>query len=363
MSTLSLRDLNRTFLHRQWLLERQNQPILMGVERLIGLQSQIPNPPYIGLWSRLMNFQREALSELMHQRQAVRVPSFRSTLHVMSARDYQTMHPLILPALIKGMNSFHGRNLQGVDVPVLVEKSKSYLAEAPRSMGEIKDYLQPFEPNRMGEALNYAARTFIPLVQVPPAGTWGSGTMAKYALAEQWLGGMSEAMPVLEFFKRYLSAAGPASVMDFQTWAGLTNLQKELMPYRDQFKRYQTEDKRELWDIPHGEIITGDTPAPVRFIPEYDNLLISHQDRTRILADKDRTKVFLTAGRVLGTVLIDGFVGAIWKAEKPSKKSLTISIEPFMSLSQTHHAAILDEAGQLATWMAEGATPDVKIRD
>lgn len=359
--TLSLRELNRTLLHRQFLLERQTTPVLSAVERLIGLQSQVPNPPYIGLWSRLVDFERAALTQSMEARQVVRVPSFRSTLHLMSAADYQRMQPVFLPALVKGMRSFHGRNLEGLDLPALVEKSKPHLSEAPRTMGEIKNFLLQYEPDRFGEALNYAVRTFLPLVQVPPGGTWGSGTMAKYALAEQWLGGMGQPMTPVEMFKRYLANAGPASVMDFQTWAGLTNMSKELAPYRDAFTVYQTDGKREVWDIPNGEIISGDVFAPIRFVPEYDNILISHQDRTRILAEADKSKVFLTAARVLGTVLLDGFVGAIWRIEKPTKKSLTITIEPFATLSVADRAGILDEGERLARWMDSTAHIEVNI--
>jgi hypothetical protein len=282
----------------------------------------------------------------------------------MSAADYQVMQPVFLPALIKGMNSFHGRNLQGLDLSALVEKSKPYLTEAPRAMGELKDFLLQYEPDRMGEALNYAVRTLLPMVQVPPGGTWGSGSMAKYALAEHWLGGMGESLSSLDMFKRYLNAAGPANVMDFQTWAGLTNLQKELVPYRDQFTIYQTEDKREVWDIAGGEIIGGEMPAPVRFVPEYDNLVISHQDRTRIIADGNKSKVFLSAGRVTGTVLIDGFVGAVWKIEKPIKKSLVIVIVPFAPLSPAIRAVVLAEGEKLAHWIdASAAQVAVELRD
>lgn len=358
--TLSLRELNRTFLHRQWLLQRQDQPALSAVQQLVGLQSQIPNPPYIGLWSRLDRFERDSLTGLMEARLAVRVPAFRSTLHVMSAADYRVMQPVFLPALIKGMNSFHGRNLQGLDLPALIKTVKPYLAQAPRTMGEIKDFLLRYEPERMGEALNYAVRTLLPLVQVPPGGTWGSGTMAKYALAEDWLGGMGEPMSPLDLFKRYLSAAGPANVMDFQTWAGLTNLQKELAPYRDQFTLYQTTDGRELWDIPASDIIGGETPAPIRFVPEYDNLLISHQDRTRIIADVDKPKVFLSAARVASTVLIDGFVGAVWKIEKPTKTSIAIAITPFAPLSADVRDEIIAEGEKLARWLDANA-PQIAV--
>lgn len=360
-NTLSLRQLNRTLLHRQMLLARQPNDPYSAVGRLGAMQSQLPNPPYLGLWARLENFQRADLTALMESRQVVRVPWNRSTLHLVTDTNHQRFRPLIAPALVRGMKSFHGRNLDGVDLDLLVREAISHLAGAPRSMGEVKDHLLKTFPDRMGEALNYAARTLIPLVQVPPGGTWGVGSMAKYALAEQWLGAPGEAAPLVDFFRHYLTGYGPASVMDFQVWTGLTSLQKPLAPYRDTFTIYRDEDGRELWDLPGAEIIDGDAPAPIRLVPEYDNLVIAHQDRRRILADDDRKKVFLTAARVLGTVLIDGFAAGVWKLEKPTKKSLRVAVEPFGTLSPADRQAVAEESERLARWVDEAAACEVVI--
>jgi hypothetical protein len=360
-TTLTLRQLNRTLLHRQMLLARQTIDPYSAVRRLGAMQSQLPNPPYLGLWARLDDFQRADLTALMESRRVVRAPWNRSTLHLVTDEDHQKFRPLIAPALVRGMKSFHGRNLDGLDLDALVSEAIPHLAEAPRSMGEVKDHLLKIYPDRMGEALNYAARTLIPLVQVPPGGTWGVGSMAKYALAEQWLGASGEAASLADFFRHYLTGYGPASVMDFQVWTGLTGLQKPLAAHRDAFTVYRDEGGRELWDVPGGDIINGDAPAPVRLVPEYDNLVIAHQDRRRILADDDRKKVFLTAARVLGTVLVDGFVAGVWKLEKPTKKLLRVVVEPFGALSPSDRQAVADESERLARWVDEAAACEVVI--
>lgn len=360
MIKLSLKDLNRTYLARQHLLARADLSPVGMVQHLCALQSQLPNPPYLALWARLATFERASLTDALHAGQVLRVPWLRSTLHLTSPADYARFRPQVLPALVKGLRSFHGRNLTGIDPERVAQAALPYLTEAPRTMGDIKKYLMPQFEGVDGEALNYAVRTYLPLAQVPPGGTWGSGALAKYAPVAI---DESEAGALEDFFVRYLRAYGPASVMDFQTWAGLTNLQKPLAPLRDRLTVYGTEDGREVWDVPDGQIVDGTQAAPVRLVPEYDNAVIGHQDRTRILPEADRTKVFLSAARVLGTVLVDGFVAGVWKLERPTKKRLTVVIEPFRAWGTNDRAAVEDEAARLAVWVDGEAERAVLMRE
>jgi hypothetical protein len=357
---LSLKDLNRTYLARQHLLAPADLSPLSMVEHLCALQSQLPNPPYLALWARLATFERASLTDALHGGQVLRVPWLRSTLHLVSSADYARFRPHVLPALVKGLRSFHGRNLTGTDPEQVAQAAVPYLTEAPRTMGDLKNHLIPQFAGVDGEALNYAVRTYLPLAQVPPGGTWGSGALAKYALVPA---NPSDASPLEQFFVRYLRAYGPASVMDFQTWAGLTNLQKPLAPLRDRLTVYLADDGRELWDVPGGTLVDGTAPAPVRLLPEYDNAVIAHQDRTRILPEADRTKVFLSAARVLGTVLVGGFVAGVWKLERPTKKRLSVVIEPFGAWAPSDRAAVQDEAARLAHWVDGEAERAVLIRD
>ena len=159
------------------------------------------------------------------------------------------------------------------------------------------------------QAMAYAVRSHLPLAQIPPSGTWGAGTGATYTTAASWLGPAAPAdLPTL--FRRYLAAFGPADVMDFQTWTGMTRLKSRLKETLSTLAAYRAQDGRVLVDLPDQPILDGDAPAPIRFLPEYDNILIAHKDRNRILPDAWRKRVFVSAGRVLGTVLVDGFVAA-----------------------------------------------------
>ncbi len=316
-TALSLRQLNRTLLARQLLLERSRLDCLVAIETLVALQSQIPNPPYIGLWTRLQRFQRRDLTSLLESRQVLRAPWLRSTLHLVSAPDHQRFQPVIQPALARGLRSFFGARARDLDIERLIEIAKPYLEAETPAIGALRDKLQEHEPERDKQAMAYAVRSYLPLAQIPPSGTWGVGTRATYTTAESWLGAPASASTEPDaLFRRYLAAFGPANVMDFQTWTGMTSLKTRLAPALKDLVTYQDESGKMLNDLPDLPIAAADAPAPVRFLPEYDNILIAHKDRGRILPEAQRKKVFVSAGRVLGSVLIDGFVGAIWKSRR-----------------------------------------------
>lgn len=332
VQTLTLTQLNRTLLARQLLLERQAIQPIEAIEQLIGLQSQIPNPPYIGLWTRLASFKRNDLTQLMESKQIVRAPLMRSTLHLMTASDHQSYQPVLQPALTRALKAFYGKRAKGLDIEKLIQVTKPFIEEQPRTTGEIKAKLLEVEPEQDGDAMAYAVRNYLALVQVPPSGTWGTGTRAEYTTAELWLGHTNPST-LENLLHRYLSAFGPASIMDFQAWVGIPSLTKVITPMKESLVIYQNEDGKELLDVPDMPILDEDTPSPIRFVPDYDNLLVSHKDRNRIIADDDRKYVFLSAARVLGTVLIDGFVGATWKITQ-DKTMTTLSISLFQSVDK-----------------------------
>lgn len=222
--------------------------------------------------------------------------------------------------------------------------------------------LSQIAPGRDGDALAYAARTYLPLVQVPPGGTWGSGSSAAYALAEAWLDQplvTSEDPRVLII--RYLAACGPATVLDVQAWSGRTRLKDEVEKLRPDLRILRDEQGNELFDLPDMPLPPGDAPAPPHFVPEYDNLVLSHADRTRVIADADRSKVFLSAGRVRATFLLDGFVRGVWKIETV-KRHATLVIEPFEVLTETEQAALAEEGERLLRFAEDRAeTFDVRF--
>jgi hypothetical protein len=351
---LTLRELNRALLTRQMLLKRQPIDVLEAVEKLVGLQAQVPNPPYIGLWTRLESFARADLTTQMEQRQIVRAALMRSTLHLMTAADHNRFRTALQPALAKALNAFFGQRARGLDIERLCQAARPFIEAQPRTTGELRAHLLSIVPDADGEAMAYAVRNFLPLIQIPPGGTWGSGA-GSYATSAQWLGEpVSDGDHLGELLFRYLAAFGPASVMDFQTWTGITKLGGTLDPFRRDLITLRDEQGRELLDLPGQPLPPGDTPAPVRFIPEYDNLLIAHADRTRIIADEDRPKVFLSAGRVRSTVLVDGFVAGAWKIEK-ARKAAALVIEPFRDLDDADQSALAAEGERLVSFVEDQA--------
>lgn len=354
-TTLTLRQLNRALLSRQLLLHRAELTPYEATQALVGLQAQVVNPPYIGLWTRLKAFQRADLVNLIDQRKIVRAAFFRSTLHLVTDTDYLQFWRSVQPALVRGFRSFHGTRIKGLDVDQLVATATPFYAAQPTTPAEQRQYLTTLAPDRDANSLEYGVRSYLPLVQMPPGGFWGKGGSIRYVMADQYFGRAPvESDDPRPLILRYLAAFGPASVMDVQAWSGLTKLKAVMERLRPELVIYQDENGVELFDLPDAPLPPADTPAPVRFMPEYDNLVLSHADRNRVLPDVHRSKVLLSAGRVRSTLLVDGFVRGAWKIEA-TKKSATLLIEPFEPLSATVQSELADEGERLLRWVGDGA--------
>ena len=344
--TLTLRELNRATLARQMLLDREKMPVLDAVRRLIGLQAQVVSPPYVGLWTRLDGFRAGDLTDGLKGRKIVRATLMRSTLHLMASDDYLLLRPALQPALARALNSFFGKRAKGLDTDGIVAAARSYLDEEPRAYGELRSSLAELYPDRDPEALAYAARTYLPMVQVPSEGAaWGFSNRPPYATSEAWLGGPpSGPQAPRELVLRYLAAFGPATIRDVQAWSGMVRLKEPVEALRPELQTFRDEGGNELLDLPQAPLPAPDVAAPVRFLPEYDNVLLAHADRTRIVADEHRSLVFLSAGRVRATFLVDGFVAGTWKVEGRGG-SARLVIEPFRPLPEEERQA-LDEEGE-----------------
>ena len=350
---LTLRELNRATLARQMLLERKNTSALRAVGRLAGLQAQVASPPYVGLWTRLEGFGHEELTRLMQERLVVRATLMRATLQLMSAEDYLLLRPALQPALTRSMRSITGKRLDGVDVDRLVGAAREFFEEEPRTFADLRPLLSGLEPDRDQSVLAYAVRTQLPLVQVPSGGVWGYSGKAPFTTPERWLGrppSGSEDPRVL--IRRYLAAFGPATVRDVQTWSGRTQLKQPVEDLKPELRTFSDEKGNELFDIPEAPLPSEDAPAPPRFMPDYDNLVLSHVERERVVPEEHRKKVFLSAARVRATFLIDGFVRGAWKIEK-TKKTATLLIEPFEPLSTENREALVTEGERLVRFVAE----------
>ncbi|MDR3633273.1 MAG: winged helix DNA-binding domain-containing protein [Isosphaeraceae bacterium] len=353
--TLSRRALNRALLARQMLLAREAVTPLRAVERLVGLQAQQAHPPFVGLWTRVAGFERAALSRLLQGRAIVRATLMRGTLHLMSAADYLVLRGPLQPGLSAGMHAVLRERAKDLDIPALVTLARRCFEERPRTFTELRDAFLEVFPGADERAMGYAVRTHLPLVMVPDASAWGFPADADFAVAESWLGkapGSEEKADSLVL--RYLAAFGPAAAADVQTWSGLVGMRDVLERLRPQLQTFRDERKRELFDLPEAPRPAEETPAPVRFVPGFDNLVLSHADRTRIIADEHRTQVTTRNLQVLPTFLVDGFVAGTWKTAR-GKKTATLTLSPFVRLPAAAKAQLAEEGEALLGWVEPDA--------
>lgn len=344
---LKLRELNRATLARQMLLERAAFSVPTAIERLVGLQAQLALPPYVGLWTRLGNFRRETLAHAIETRQVIKATLMRATLHLFTAEDYLRFRTTLQPALTGAGSAIAKRFGAEFDLGKLLAAAGQYICEKPRTFAEISEMVAKLMPDIEVGPLRYTVRTHLPLVQVPINSGWGYSNKPAFTLAETWLGRPIPTEDNLrELVFRYLAAFGPASATDMQTWSGLPKLKDTFAKLKPELQSYCDEGRRELFDLPDQSLPEADAPAPVRFLPEFDNLLLSHSNRTRVIADEYRAKVYLPGLRVAATILVDGFVRGAWKIEK-NKTSAALVIEPFDKLSKRDRAALIEEGEQL----------------
>ena len=312
---LSRRALNRATLARQLLLERATMPAQDAVSHLVGLQAQVPLNPYTALWSRLAGFQPAELAGLMVDRKVVRIVVMRATIHLVTAEDCLLLRPLTQVVLDKELarHPEFAPALRGIDVKPVLAYARDVLAKSPLSTGRLRAVIGERFPGLPAGALAYACRCLLPLVQVPPRGVWGRSGQVTLTTAEAWLGRPTVADPSIdEVILRYLGAFGPASVADAATWSRLTGLRKVFERLRSRLATFRDERGRELFDLPDAPRPGAEVPAPARFLPEYDNLLLSHDDRSRFGTDEDRAALWYGSGPVHGTALSDGVVRATW---------------------------------------------------
>jgi hypothetical protein len=346
--------LNRALLARQLLLRRRSQPAKATIERLVGMQAQSPNAPYLGLWSRLVDFRTDELARLLTSRKVVRTVLMRSTIHLVTADDCLTLRPLVQPVLERDL--FGNRKpTKDLDRAALIDATREVLADGPLTKPELEAGLSRHFTVDDPEHLTYAARCYATLVQVPPRGVWGEGGVVRYATAESWLGrGLDPSTTIDDVVLRYLAAFGPASTMDVQTWIGLTRLQEVLERLRPQLRTFRHPSGRELFDLPRAPRPNPDTPAPPRFLPEFDNVLLSHADRAHVI-DLEHRQIIATSNGLKPTLLVDGFVAATWKLETKGDRA-TIVVQPFVQIPKAEQREVGVEAEKLIGFLAPQAT-------
>jgi Winged helix DNA-binding domain len=366
---LNDRALNRALLARQTLLEPAPLPegpgragaVIAMVEHLAGLQAQAPFPPYYGLWSRLAGFQPGDLAELLVSRQVVRIALMRSTIHLVSARDCLTFRPLLQPALDRSLSTIFGKQFAGLDTGALAAAGRALVDAEPRTFGELGGLLAADWPGHPPNALAQGVRVLVPLIQVPPRAVWGSAGQSRHTSAQAWLGSALDPSPSPgAFVTRYLAAFGPATVADVQAWSGLTRLAEVVEVLRPGLRTFRDERGRELFDLPDAPRPSPGTPAPARLVAEFDNLVLSHADRARVISPDHRQRLNTRNGIFPGTVLVDGFVAGMWRITR-SRGAPTLTIELFTSVSPADRDAIVAEAERLLGFAAPGDGYEIRF--
>jgi Winged helix DNA-binding domain len=365
MERLLPRALNRALLQRQLLLRRAQIPVSEAIERLLGLQAQAPMPPYFGLWSRLEGFDPHELGHLLEDREAVRLTLMRGTVHLVTVRDALLLRPLVQRVIERGHNGAFGRRMGGADPAELATAATELLGEAPLTARELGKRL--VEERGIGddvEAIGYAARVYAPLVQVPPRGVWGAGGQARYATLEAWTGRELEPEPSIDaVVLRYLGAFGPASVMDMQHWSGLTRMKTVFERLRPRLVTFRDDRGKELFDLPDAPRPGPEAPAPVRLLGEYDNVLLGHADRRRIIPEDFPWQAMLGPGRFVNNLLVDGVLRATWWLERDGKRRTTLAVRPFRPFSPAERDEVAAEAQAIVDFAAGAEVRDVRFEE
>ena len=349
---LTTRAINRATLARQLLLERTTMPLTGVLEHLVGLQAQTPHTAYVGLWSRIAGFRPDELSELMLSHEVVRIALMRSTIFLVSARDAWALRPLIQVVHDRMFQGQFGRRLEGLDRTAILAAGRAYLEVEPRTFKALGEHLVADWPGRDHLALEMLVRTGVPLVQVPPRGLWGRSGAVKHTSIEAWLGERPvDWLTIDALVLRYLRAFGPASVMDAQTWCGLTKLREVFERLRPGLVVFRDERGRELFDLPDAPRPDPDLPAPPRFLYNFENMLLSYADRSRAIDPERVRHIAVRANEAISTFLVDGFVAGTWKVERERDRA-SLVIRPLVPLTRDDERALLDEGEALLAFLA-----------
>lgn len=361
MTVLDNRALNRATLARQLLLDRADVPVAEAVAHLCGLQAQEPQEPFTGLWTRLTGFEPATLSDLLVRRSVVRTHLMRRTVHLLTADDtlaWRARHDTMLRQRVLGV---YREELKEVDLDELARAGADVTADGePRTAAEIVRELAPRwpgpGPRPLGEMVVAA---LVPMAQAPPRGLWRAKGGVRNVALSSWLGRPFDppapegADPVGQVLvRRYLAAYGPAATADLRAWSGLTGLPAAVAALREELVSFRDERGRELLDLPDAPRPDPGAPAPVRFLPAFDNAILGYQDRSRIVDDAHRG--LSVAGE--RAVLVDGRVAATWTVAEGA-----VTVTPLRPLSRADRDAVADEGRELSSFLSDGESRRVRV--
>ena len=352
---LTRRQLNRATLARQLLLERADIPITDAVGRLAGMQMQEEPPVHVGLWSRLAGLTREAVLAAFHDRSLVRGTAMRGTLYAFPADDFAWVRPTIGPGLAEDALRYVSKTASPAEVSAAIDHLTAVLAAGPLTADRMRDEVAALIPGCDVRTVTYAARMTLPLVQLPGGGRAGVSAFAMktpFALAESWLGRPLPTEPDLpELVRRYLAAYGPATAADIGAWTGVPGPAALLKSMLGELVTYRGEGKSVLYDVPDGPMPDPETPTPPRLLPAFDNLLLSHKDRTRVDTDEHRARLYQKGNlRILASILVDGEAVGTWRIET-ARRVATLTILPFVPITNPDRLALAEEAERVAHFL------------
>jgi hypothetical protein len=352
---LDARALNRATLARQLLLARSELPVAAAVAHLGGMQAQEPQEPVVGLWSRLTDLDPAELDAGLEQRRLVRLHLMRRTVHLVTAEDAERWRPRHQELLRARTAATYVRELAGTDLDAVADAAHDLLADGrDRSLGEVGRALADRWPGPGPRVLGEVAVVgLLPTVQLPPRGTWRSTAGARYGLLSTWLGREAAPDPTTDedLVRRYLAAFGPAASADLRAWCGLTGLPQAVAAVRDELVSFRDARGRELLDLPDSPRPDADTPAPVRLLPAFDNVVLGLADRSRVVDDVHRG--LSVAGARL--VLVDGRVAATWThAPDGTRAGGTLTVTPLHRLTRAQRTEVDEEATRLAAFLYDG---------
>jgi hypothetical protein len=354
---LTQRALNRTLLARQLLAERSPMAPAEALEHLVGLQAQNPGSPYQALLARLSGFDPLELSGLLERREAVRMVLMRGTIHLVTADDAARLRPVVQPVLDRELfaNRTWARGVTGVDLDPVLALGRELTDERPRSLAELRTEIAARWPERNAASLAYSIRNLLPTVQATPRGLWGRTGGVALTTLDRWTGRpLADPSTIDDVIPRYLRAFGPAAVADAAAWSRLTGLRDPFERLRPSLRTFRDERGRELFDVPDAPILTGDEPAPVRLLPDYDNALLAHADRTRIVPPLDWPS--LGDNVTMPTFLVDGFVAGYWKPAGTGA-AVAIEVHPLAPVGPAARHEVEAEAAALLAMLEPRADP------
>jgi hypothetical protein len=345
---LTTRHLNRALLARQQLLERSSLGLTAVMEQMGGIQTQYAPAGYIGLWSRMRDFERPMLTRALEGRIAVQATLMRSTIHTVSASDYWPMEIGVRRIRREWFENVGRREVEKLDTERVADAVRAELSDGPLPM---KDLTERLVARGLPAIAARWAGMWVDLVRVPPSGTWERRRADQYGLADQWLPprpDLTEAEGMALLIRRYLGGFGPAPLKDIASWMGVAVAQMRDVAAGLELRQLRDEGGRALLDLPDAPLPDPEAPAPARFLAVWDAALLVHARRTLILPEAYRPLIFNTkTPHSHNTFLLGGQVAGTWRFEKGR-----IDLSPLRELTPAERRELEDEAHRLAIFHA-----------